>query len=147
MDPLHARVRSELDTPSFSDPDDNLSYVDRQHLKEGNYAALARDRLPRIHRQLKWTTVSAITAGLLLLMSTVLSGMVYIDADTLTSDPGGLAVLFFMASAFGISALIRLWQARTLERRTLLFELVIERDAASDAPPAQEDAPSPEAAS
>lgn len=142
MNPLHARIRSELNRPSFSAPDENLSYVDRQNLNEDNYAPLVRDRLPRVNRQLKWTKVNAGTAGLLLLMSTVLSGVMVFDESLLSTNPSDLAFLFFMASTLGISALGGLWKARTLERRKLLFELVIERDASSESPSAHADAPS-----
>lgn len=119
---LIARFKDELDTANFSDPDLNLTYADRQRLKEGNYAHVARERLDTLQRQLRWIRVNAVVAGLVLGFIGVLYALpVLTDAFSVIDTPFPA----FYAACAGVGAIFSLWRARAMERKRVLCELVI----------------------
>ena len=112
-----------LDTPSFSDPDANLTYAERQQLKEHRYAALAREQLPAIKRKLWWMRVGmGLGVAVLVLMAATLG--LYITG-TLSVALSDLAFPLFYASCAGVSAAGSAWQYARLEKKRVIFELVV----------------------
>jgi hypothetical protein len=122
-DALVKRFIDTLDTPSFSDPDANLTYAERQQLKDQNYAALAREQLPHVERQLWWLRVN-IGAGIALLVVMAVFLALHI-LDVVTASPEDLVFPLFYACCMGVAAAGSAWKYAALEKKRLLFELMI----------------------
>lgn len=132
-DTLIARFVETLDTPSFSDPDANLTYAERQQLKEQRYAEIAREQLPQVDRQLWWTRLN-IGVGVAMLVAAAVFLALHIF-DVVSTSPGDLVFPLFYACCMGVAAAGSAYKYAALEKKRALFELVIaagEADAASD---------------
>ena len=123
-----------LDTPSFSDPDANLTYAERKQLKERRYAELAREQLPQIKRKLRWTQVGIGASIALLVLAAAGLGLSIAGVVSVTSDD--LAFPLFYAACTGAGAAGSAWRYAALEKKRVIFELVVAAE--TGAPGAQQ---------
>jgi len=120
---LFSRFTEEFKS-SIEDPDIHLSYTDRQQIKEGEYAEVAKEKLPAINRRIYWMKVNPIVAVPLLALGAVLAALsgVGIGADWTLAD---FSFPLFFAFCMGIAAVGGTWRMMKLEKQRLLCELVI----------------------
>ncbi len=124
-DDLLSRFEDELDVAAFGDPAENLSYADRQQLKAGNHAALAREKLPEVERTIWWSKVIGLLGAVLIGGFGILVLLAMLDVFGAGASLGQLGLPFFYVACMGLAAIGRLWKLPDLERRRLLCELVI----------------------
>ena len=124
-DELIARFESELDVAAFGDPGENLSYTDRQKLKAGEHAALAREKLPEIERAIWWDKAVGGFGAALLAIFGIVALLAFLEVFNATAPLSEFGSPFFYVACMGLAAIGRLWKLPGLERRRLLCELVI----------------------
>lgn len=129
-DELFSRFTEEFNS-WFEDPDIHLSYKDRQRLKDGEYAEVAKDKLPAIKRRIRWIKVNAVIAFFVLVVGGVLTGLsgVLPSAgvglglpDTILQD---FSLFLFIGFCMGAAALGGMWRMVKLEKQRLFCELVV----------------------
>ncbi len=128
---LLARFESALDVHSLSDPVGNLSYADQQRLKNGEHAALARNKLPDIERSIWWCKAMGILGAALLVFLGVLALLGLLNPSGPDVLTGGFSNALFIIAFMGAAAIGGLWKLPALESRRLLCELVIASEPSS----------------
>lgn len=122
------KSRFEAEFSDASGTDLTLTYDDRQLLKEGNYAAVAREKLPVIEKKLS-RSAFGIVAGLVILAVGGVACLYLMWGAPEGLTAGDVALPVFVALLFAVRGLIEGWKRAQYERRRLLCELVIEGSA------------------
>lgn len=119
--------RFEAEFSDASSPDLTLTYEDRQLVKEGNHATVARDKLPLIEKKLR-RSAFGIVAGLVVLAvgGIICLYVMWAPPDDLTA--GDVALPVFAVFLLAIRGLMEGWKRVQYERRRLLCELLIDED-------------------
>jgi hypothetical protein len=100
-----------------------LRYADRQRIKRGKHAVVARERIVALERRIWWERVStAFTVALLLAFAAM---VVFMQAVVEITH----AVAFLIATFFGAEGLRRIEE---LKRKRMLCELVVAQADAED---------------
>jgi hypothetical protein len=104
-----------------------VSYEDKKRMEEGDYAAVAQERLDTIERQVFYRKLSAGAAVLLMGMGAVVVLLARLDVIAGVEGEAWEQFLF-LALCFGAGAAGQSWQVSRLEKLRVLAELVLEED-------------------
>lgn len=123
-DELFSRFRDEVRS-SIEDPDIHLSYTDRQRLKEGEYAQVAKEKLPTLTRRIWRIKIGAVVAGVLLAAGAVVTALYGMDLNLWGWTLNDFSFLLFVALCMGVFALGGMGRMLKLEKQRLLCELAV----------------------